>query len=81
MPRTLISLDAQDKDWLDREARLRGLPMTELVRQAVHAYRERQESLEQPSLQAALARTAGIWKSGDGLAHQHRMRKEWDCRS
>jgi hypothetical protein len=32
MPRTLINLDPEDKAWLDREARKRRLPMTELVR-------------------------------------------------
>lgn len=78
MPRTLINLDPEDKEWLDREARARHLPMTELVRQAVRDYRTRQQSLAQPSLQTVLARTAGLWRGGDGLAYQRRLRDEWE---
>lgn len=80
MPRTLINLDPDDKNWLDREARARNVPMTELVRQAVRAYRIREESLGRGDLQSALAETAGIWRAGDGLAYQRRLRKEWDRR-
>lgn len=78
MPRTLINLDPEDKAWLDQEARARHVPMTELVRQAVRAYRVRAESMNRPDLQSALSRTAGIWRTGDGLAYQRRMRAEWD---
>lgn len=77
MARTLINLDPDDKAWLDREARLRKLPMTELVRQAVQGYRIQQESEGLSDLQSALRRTAGIWRHGDGLAHQQRLRGEW----
>lgn len=78
MARTLINLDPDDKAWLDREAQARNLPMTELVRQAVHGYRIRHESHGLTDLQAALRRTAGIWRHGDGLDYQHRVRDEWD---
>jgi hypothetical protein len=81
MPRTVINLDPKDKAWLDREAKVRRVSMTELVRQAVRAYRIRQESLDRPNLQQVLARTGGIWRSGDGLAYQRRLREEWDRRS
>jgi len=78
VPRTLINLDAEDKDWLDREARARRVPMTELVRQAVQAYRIREESQTRLTLQDALQHTAGIWRAGEGLGYQRRLRKEWD---
>ena len=78
MPRTLINLDPDDKAWLDREARKRHVPMTELVRRAIRSYRIREESGARPSLQTALSRTAGIWRNGDGLAWQTRLRDEWD---
>lgn len=80
MPRTLINLDPDDKAWLDREARKRHVPMTELARQAIRSYRVHEESRSRPTLQAALARTAGIWRHGDGLAWQRRLREEWDHR-
>lgn len=78
MRRTLIALDADDKAWLDREARRRHVPMTELVRQAIRDYRLREESLSRPTLQTALVRTSGIWRNGDGLNDQQRLRDEWD---
>jgi hypothetical protein len=81
MSRTVINLDPKDKAWLDHEAKVRRVPMTELVRQAVRAYRIRQESLDRPNLQEALARTGGIWRAGDGLTYQRRLRKEWDSPS
>jgi len=77
MPKTLINIDAGDKAWLDREARRQHVPMTELVRQAVRSYRIREESRRSPNLADALARTAGLWRHGDGLAWQQRLREEW----
>ena len=81
MPRTVINLDPEDKAWLDHEASARHVPMTELVRRAVRGYRVREQSLEQPNLQEALARTASIWGGGDGLVWQRRHRDEWARKS
>lgn len=78
MTRTLINLPDDDKEWLAREARSRHLPMAELVRAAVRNYRMQQENQDHPSLQATLARTRGLWRRGDGLAWQQRLRGEWD---
>ncbi|MFZ5493208.1 MAG: ribbon-helix-helix protein, CopG family [Pseudomonadota bacterium] len=78
MPKTLVNLDPDDKAWLDQEARRRRLPMTELVRQAVHAYRLREQDRGQPQLADVLERTAGLWRHGDALAWQQRLRGEWD---
>ena len=80
MARTLINLDPDDKAWLDHEARLRNVPMTELVRQAVRGYRIRHENRGLTDLQAALRATAGIWRQGDGLHYQQRVRDEWNQR-
>ncbi len=78
MTKTLINLDADDKAWLDLEARQRRLPMTELVRQAVHSFRLREQARGRPALAEALANTAGLWRQGDALAWQQRLRDEWD---
>lgn len=77
MQRTLINLDPEDKAWLDREARQRHIPMTELVRQAVHVYRLREESRGNEQWQNAVRETAGLWQQGDGLAWQEHLRDEW----
>ena len=77
MPRTIISLDEEHKAWLDQQSALRRVPMTELVRQAVREFRIREQHRSKPSLQEVLERTAGIWRAGDGLKYQERIRKEW----
>ncbi|MDN5881514.1 MAG: ribbon-helix-helix protein, CopG family [Nitrosospira sp.] len=78
MARTLINLPAEDKTWLDKEARSRHVPMTELVRQAVHDYRLREQNRAHPNLQVALKETSGIWRRGDAMEYQARLRDEWD---
>ena len=76
MVRTLISLDAEDKAWLDRAARNERIPMTRLVRRAIRRLRDEQEAAPQ-GFERLLRETAGSWKAGDGLAYQRRVRAEW----
>jgi Ribbon-helix-helix protein, copG family len=79
MIRTLISLDDEDKKWLDRRAKEEGLTMAQLVRSAVKRYREQCETSEtEPSLEQLLRQTAGSWREGDGLAYQQAIRGEWE---
>lgn len=82
MVRTLISLDDDDKAWLDEHARELGTPMTQLVREAVALYRRTKTATTQPALGELLDRTAGL-RAGrghaeDGLTTQRRLRGEWD---
>ena len=80
MIRTLISLEDEDKKWLDRRAKEEGLTMTELVRTAVRRYREQCETSQRAeSLEQLLWRTAGIWRQGDGLAYQQAIRDDWEA--
>ena len=76
MVRTIISLDTESKEWLDRRAREENISTAELVRVALRKYREAKKH-EQGSLDDLLQQTSGIWKAGDGLAFQRRERKEW----
>ena len=76
MVRTVISLEEQDKRWLDRTAHSEGVPMTELIRRAVRLLRQ-QLRRERPGLDDVLDRTSGSWTLGDGLAYQRKARREW----
>jgi Arc/MetJ-type ribon-helix-helix transcriptional regulator len=76
MIRTVISLDEDDKRWLDRRAAQEGVSMTELIRRAVRLLRG-QTAEDYRSLEELLAATSGIWKQGDGLEYQNRLRDEW----
>lgn len=78
MIRTLISLENEEKQWLDRRAKEEGVTMTEIVRKAVKRYRQELEAKE-PSYRQALAQTAGLSATrDDGLAVQERLRSEWE---
>ena len=79
MIRTLISLEDEDKRWLDRKAKEEGATMAQVVRTAVRRYREQCErEAGEPSLEELLRRTSGLWKGGDGLEAQLRLRGEWE---
>jgi hypothetical protein len=73
MTRTVISLDADIKKWIDAKAAQDGVPMTELVRRALQQYREREEQ----AVERLLSETSGIWTAGDGLPYQQNLREEW----
>lgn len=75
MVRTVISLDEDDKAWLDERARQEGVPMTELLRRAVRLLRSTPEG--EPTTEELLEQTRGLWRGGDGLDHQERLRDEW----
>lgn len=77
MVRTIISLDDEDKAWLDRRAGEEGMSMTQLVREAIRRYR-RQVEAEAPTLERQLRETSGLWRGEDGLEYQRRVRAEWD---
>jgi hypothetical protein len=76
MVRTVVSLEEEDKRWLDERAAQEGVPMTELIRRAVRLLREHGR-LRRPEINDLLDRTSGIWKQGDGLEYQERVRGEW----
>ncbi len=79
MIRTIISLDPEDKLWLDRAARRERVPMTRLVRRAIRRMRQAQEANPE-GFDRLLHDTGGLSKTGDGLATQRRLRAEWSKR-
>ena len=77
--RTIISLDPEDKAWLDRQARRERIPMTRLVQRAVQ--RLRHESEANPSgFKRLLRETSGARNFGDRLQYQRKLRGEWGKR-
>lgn len=79
MVRTVVSLDLDDKAWLDRRAQKEKVSMAELIRKAIRRFREQSEPEPQP-LDQLLRQTSGIWNGKDGLSHQLEVRGEWDDR-
>ena len=76
MIRTIIGLDQESKEWLDRQARQEKVSTAEIIRKAVRKYRDDKKREALP-LTDLLKQTSGIWKGGDGLSYQRRLRKEW----
>lgn len=76
MVRTVIALEESDKEWLDRQAARRNVAMTALVREAIGLLRQA-ESARGRSTDDILESTRGIWRHGDGLAWQKRLRDGW----
>ena len=79
MVRTVVSLNEDDKRWLDRKAALEGVTMTEIVRRAVR--RLRSEEGVARAFDHLLEVTHGIGSGEDGLVTQKRLRSEWKRRS
>ncbi len=50
--------------------------MTELVRRAVRRMRE-EDTASPGAFETLLRETSGIWRAGDGLSYQRRLREEW----
>lgn len=54
----------------------RGVPMTEVVRDAIRRLRAT-SAMDAPDLAELLERTRGLWTGPDGLAWQDQMRDDW----
>ncbi|MGB7414167.1 MAG: hypothetical protein WA902_08155, partial [Thermosynechococcaceae cyanobacterium] len=64
MIRTVISLNEDDKRWLDRQAKQQQTTLANLIQKAVRQMRQTSE-LQEPSFDHLLAKTQGIWEEGN----------------
>jgi type III secretory pathway component EscU len=78
MPRIVISLNDAEKDRLTRLAEAERVPITEIVHRASALYRR--QSGEHPNFDGLLERSRGLWREGDGLSYQRRIRDEWETK-
>jgi hypothetical protein len=72
--RTLVDLPADDVSWLDSVARASGKSRAAVVRDAIAAFRHRDEK-------AGMEKYFGLWErhgsTVDGLDYERRLRDEW----
>jgi hypothetical protein len=73
MTRLILSLEEREKSWLKHRSRETGESMAQIVRRAIC----RLEESEKGSLDDTLAATSGLWRRGDGLRYQRKIRREW----
>jgi hypothetical protein len=72
--RIIVTIPEQDRLWLENYSRVRSIPVAEAVRRGIERLR-REETPE--SYRSLLQSTSGLWKQGDGLEYQQRLREEW----
>jgi hypothetical protein len=73
--RAKISISDEEKSWLESYSKVRGISVAEAIRQAIMHLREQEG---QSTYQSLVAQTRGVWKKGDGLEYQKRLRSEWE---
>jgi hypothetical protein len=73
--KTRITISDDEKSWLESYSRVRGISMAEAIRKAITRLREQEG---QSMYQSLVAQTQGIWKEGDGLEYQNKLRSEWE---
>lgn len=78
MIRIVISLTKDDKIWLQHVAEDQHLSMVEVIRLAIERYRHEMQTTSTHSLQQILLKTKEIWKKGDVLTYQRKIRSEWN---
>ena len=72
--RTIITLSEEDKAWLDRYSRLHRVSIAQVIRSGIHELKDREY---ERTYTALLQSTKGVWKRGDGLSYQRKVRSEW----
>ena len=75
--RTIITISEEDKQWLEHYSSLHRVSMAEAIRQGIRKLKEA-ELME--NYQTIVKNTRGLWKKGDGLAYQKKIRTEWNSR-
>jgi len=73
--RITFSIADEDKEWLDAYIKVQQISLSEAVRQGIYLLKKEQR---QNTYQRLVESTCGIWKKGDGLAYQEKLRGEWE---
>jgi len=71
--RTIITLPREDKAWIERYSKRKGVSMAEAIRKGVSTLRDQERSSTYSLL---LESTRGVWVKGDGLEYQEEIRRE-----
>lgn len=72
--RTIITLSEEDKLWLESYSSANQVSVAEAIRQGIRRLRDAEF---QETYRTLVQNSRGIWKKGDGLNYQERIRSEW----
>ena len=73
--RTIITLSDEEKRWLMAFSKAHRISMAETLRKGIACLRNSEGTNVYHNL---VEQTRGIWKNGDGLEYQRRLRSEWE---
>ena len=72
--RTIITISDEDKLWLKSYSKAHKVSIAEAVRRGIFILKE---TTGKTTYQTLIKETRGVWKKGDGLKYQEKMRDEW----
>ena len=72
--RTIITLPEEDKGWLESYGKAYDVSIAEAIRRGIRKLREESTS---ETYKILIKKTRGLWKKGDGLRYQNKLRSEW----
>jgi hypothetical protein len=75
--RTIITISDEEKRWLVTFSRTQRISLAEGVRRGISCLKA-SEGLN--IYRKIIQETQGIWKKGEGLTYQEKLRSEWDSR-
>jgi len=75
--RMIITLSEEDKQWLAGYSHAHRISVAEAVRKGINKLKEDEKNQTYREL---ISLTSGIWKKGEGLEYQRKLRSEWDSR-
>jgi hypothetical protein len=78
MLRTVISIEPADNKWLNKVAKHEHVSKAAIIRQAIQNYRKEVEVKSKPGFKELHAATRGLWRKGNALAYQRKIRSEWE---
>ncbi len=73
--RLIITIPDEDKLWLEGYSKVHKISVAEAIRQGIGQLKRSQR---RRTYRKIVESTSGIWKKGDGLAYQLKMRAEWE---
>ena len=72
--RTIITLSEEDKKWLESYSNVHQVSVAEAIRQGI---RRLKDAELKETYRVLVQSTKGLWKKGDGLKYQRKIRSEW----
>ena len=73
--RTIITLPEEDKVWLEGYGKAHDISVSEAIRQSIKKLKANKSG---ETYSIMVRKTRGLWKRGDGLKYQNRLRAEWE---